>query len=386
MRLRDPLILPVVAGALGLLGAVSCNRDNSDDRGLFATVDSVGFRQVAPATALCHSCIQVQRVAVLGDSMDPGMLVDTWLRVVKDSLNNYWVSQPRTVKVYDPHGAFLRQVGRAGSGPLEFRMPLPLHTDQEGRVHILDANRRETIVSADFTYFEDHPFPGRPQDVVALPDGRYVANMWVASAERIGLPLHVVDGESITQSFGVVRHDGAEASAFSSRRVIARDEAGRIFAARHHEYLIDIWSPSGGRLAGLEGPSLNAQPVLPGAYSDQNPPANRIWAIRPDSQKHLWVITWNRRPGWRELMRPVVDQQGRTRFEMKDAGTPFQDMFFSRIDVIDLNTLTLLARRDGPPMFISFIGTEGLAAAQEFTENGITRIGIWNVGLTPNGR
>lgn len=206
--------------------------------------------------------------------------------------------------------------------------------------------------------------------------------MWVASADLIGLPLHIVEGEKIVESFGLRDEGGSGVTSFTANRVIALDAFDRIFAAREYEFLIDVWTTEGRRLAGLEGPKLNQHVVQPGAWTEVNPPANRIWAVRIDDEQRLWVVSWHRKRLWMESMRSGVDRQGQRRLEMKDPAAPVQSLFDCRISVVDLKDMRLVVDYESPQMLLGFVGNTRRAVAQEFTEDGSMRLGIWDLTLS----
>jgi hypothetical protein len=57
------------------------------------------------------------------------------------------------IQVFDPQGAFLRTIGRAGQGPGEFEYPTLIRFGgREGRVHVMDRYRRINILNAQGVY------------------------------------------------------------------------------------------------------------------------------------------------------------------------------------------------------------------------------------------
>lgn len=371
----------VVAAAITCLGLTGCTPESPGVvRGVFS--DTLGLGAVSNV-APCTDCIVEQRIATLGDTTEQATILDSWLRVVVDTSGRYWVSQPSELKVFAPSGTLERRVGRAGAGPMEFRRPIPIHASTEGRVHVLDANQRETTVDMEFNRADERLFPGFPSDVAALSDGRFAASMWIPTSQSLALPLHLVDDGVVVRSFGVVDADTGLMSGFSSGRVLTIDARDRIFASRQYELLVEAWDTTGRRLGGLRGEPLNTEPVSPGAWTDANPPANRIWALRVDSLERLWVVSWRRRPAWRSLMKEVLASNGQMRLEMKEAGAPSQDLFTCMIEVVDLRELRLLARQASPHMLQAFVGGVDAIVGQEFDSEGTMRIGVWQLSLKP---
>lgn len=319
---------------------------------------------------------------MLGDTTGPGTLGEQALWVIRDSLGNYWVSQDQALKVFSSAGVFLREVGRSGGGPMEFQgIPRPVYTDRDGRVHIIDINRRETIVAPDFQLYQERTLPVLIRDAVPLRGGnRYVVNAWVPSSGQIGLPLHIIEGSDVLHSFGVNVPDVVEQSDFLSRRTLARDNRGHILSAKYYDYDIEAWTEQGRRITGFKRAGLNAKEPIAGTISADNPPPNKIFALRPDEAGRLWVIHWRRRPEWLKEMEPRVYEGGQVALDMKGA-SPYQAMFVCQVDVIDLSTGTVIATRDGPEMFLGFVGG-GLVFGLEYDDEGVVRVGIWKVTLS----
>ena len=80
-------------------------------------------------SSACSDCIRLSETVVLGDTAGDGYVVHTDY-VVRDSLGNYWLGQYKDmIKVFDGKGRYLRRVGRAGGGPGEFSIPMPMYAD-----------------------------------------------------------------------------------------------------------------------------------------------------------------------------------------------------------------------------------------------------------------
>lgn len=150
--IRASLLLAVPAvGWLSGCGVPDSPRDLTTLHDSTATVD------ILESSTTCESCINVERIVVLGDTIGPGYI--NWsIYVALDDAGNYWVGQQQEglMKIWDTEGRFLRAVGRKGDGPMEFYRPAPMRTDSDGRMHVVDLDTgRETVVNADFSYYAD---------------------------------------------------------------------------------------------------------------------------------------------------------------------------------------------------------------------------------------
>ncbi|MGH8647606.1 MAG: 6-bladed beta-propeller, partial [Gammaproteobacteria bacterium] len=150
--------------------------------------DSTSIQPLVLDEELCSECIDINPMAVLGDAAGPGYVVATDF-VVRDSSRRFWVGQYHDmIKVFDQTGKFLRQVGRAGGGPMEFRSPLPIYVDGASRVHVLDpGNSKETVITSAFSLHNEQRMDVAVWGAVPLLDGSgYIVNAVVQTSSGIG--------------------------------------------------------------------------------------------------------------------------------------------------------------------------------------------------------
>jgi DNA-binding beta-propeller fold protein YncE len=58
------------------------------------------------------------------------------------------------VQIFTLDGKFLKQIGKQGNGPSEFKRPLGVAVDEKGNIAIVDeGNNRLQIFRSDFSYF-----------------------------------------------------------------------------------------------------------------------------------------------------------------------------------------------------------------------------------------
>ena len=259
----------------------------------------------------------------MGDTVGDGYLRGAF-HLVRDSVGHYWFGQYEAVKVFDPAGDFVGEVGRAGEGPLEWDGAMPVHTDREGRVHIFDnGNFRHSVVGSDFTLIEDERLPGFVHAVRPLGDGeRWVLNMQHPAPGARDLPLHFLEGGEITGSFGgsiVLANDRSASTQF--HRIITTDAADRTFSSPiYRGYEIEVWSDTGRRITGFLEPGFNDPARDPEApESPDNPPSSTIRALRVDPEDRLWVLSWRLRDDWLDMMEgaPRTRRAGDARDEVR---------------------------------------------------------------------
>ena len=365
---------------------IACAPPDEPSRAHWTDVtDSAEVRIIRESESLCEDCITPTRALIMGDTIGEGYLREAF-HMVRDSAGNYWFGQYEAVKVFDTAGNFVGEVGRAGQGPLEWDYAMPVHTDRRGRVHIFDSgNYRHTVIGPDFNLIEEQRLPDHVTDVHALGDGdRWVLNMWHPTPDAIGSPLHVLQGGGIVRSFGDYVDPANPRADTDAWRIITTDRANRTYSsARHERYEIQVWSDTGRRITGFFDPGFNDRPFDPEApQSADNPPPGTIRALQVDPEDRLWVLSWQLRDDWLDMMEEERGPDGRVTLEMKP-GLATMDRFDGQIDVIDLTTATVIARtRMEGVVVVDFLGDNALWAG-EYVGAGHLRVGIWEIDFGP---
>jgi hypothetical protein len=301
---------------------------------------------------------------------------------IMDSSGRFWLGQKGEIKVFGPSGAFLRTIGRLGSGPEEFQRPRPVHTDRRGWIHVIDiGNSRETIYGGDFALQSQNRLPSEDSFSLApVDDGAgYVMNMWLQTPEGVGNTLHVVRGPDVLHSFGS-RPEGEPMNMFTARRLVSVDSGGRVFESKQYAREVEVWHRTGQRIARFFGSVLNERPVQPKPmnFSD-NPLPNEVLAIRADLNGHLWIISRHARENWRSFLAETVYPDGSLGMNPKAGrAVTIDSLFTTRLEVVDLQTHRIVAALDRPEMFAGFIGDDLLL--QNFVDaDGSPRVAVWRV-------
>lgn len=363
-----------------LAGVVSCGPETPDARSFFS-----GECQLdRPVAEPCASCIQLDLATTLGATDGAGFLTDrgTLGDIVRDDSGRYWVGQRDQVKLFDSTGTFLAAVGRAGQGPMEFDFAQPMHTDSIGRVHIFDiGNARVSVITPDLTLHEEKRLPATAVPAMTpVADGnRYAIQAWLPDPERIGLPIHIVDGGEAVNSFGAgVKPEGdvEELNSFTAQRRLTTGPRGDIFSSHYYDYVVEAWSEDGSRLGRLNGPILHDGPRTPGPWTWENPPWNEIYDIMVDASNRLWIVFRYRRPDWRDGMVELPGPRGQVLLAPADGR--LSSYYHSRIDVVDLQTCTTLASRWHDGVLMTFT-EEGMVSEAAYDDVGREVVNIWRL-------
>lgn len=334
------------------------------------------------SASTCSDCLQFTEQSQLGTLYGPGYLTEAGQAgsIVRDHVGNYWVGQGAYVNVYDSTGVFAQQVGRLGQGPLEFSLARPRHVDGYGRIHIQDnGNMRVSVVDAEFGLVEEKRLPlAQINDMVALDDGSiYAIQAWGQDTETFGFPIHLINDEGIFASFGIGEAPTQPIVDTQKRLAVAADKEGNVYSMPEREYVIEAWSQVGERLGRLEGPTLNRD------TDDSETPPNMVRDLHVDGTGRVWVTMAYRRPSWRQNSVEVVDNQGDVMQHPRDMDG--RHWFQGRIDLLDLQTCSLLASELHDDIFFGFV-TDGLVASPEYTPDGAPVIKIKRVKFKRGGK
>lgn len=370
--------------SLGLLvfsGLAACAEPRGEDVAI--QLRPAGACEITSWAEACTDCVRFDHHVDLGSDEEVGFLVEdgTVDDVVRDRHGRYWVGQETHVNVYDSLGRFVRAVGQLGEGPLEFQYAQPTFVSSDGRVQIVDPlNMRITSVAPDFTVAEERPLPAPTQQAVGVFDGRRsVVQAWIPDADRIGLPLHLVEGRTIISSFGL--RPGAEerrevSTPASARRVLATGADDQVLSAEFFAYEIDVWSTEGAFLGSVSGLPLNPEGLQPGPYTLENPPRNQIYDINVDESGRLWVALLMRREDWRSGVTEQIGPGGVVSLNPTDGD--IASIYESRLDVIDPAACELVATTRRAGILLRFI--DGETITQLVHAGGFyPRLRVWKV-------
>ena len=155
-----------------------------------------------------------------------------------------------------------------------------------------------------------------------------------------------------------------------------------MFSAKLFTYEIGVWDRDGRRRATVRGPLLKERPATFRRPTRDKPPPTRIMAFHSPDNDHLWVLIVHPRPDWLDYMVDGTDLNG-PGLVMRP-GSSVNDILWSRIDVIDLRTLKVIARKEVPRVLVGFLGNEQVLEQIELPD-GTPQLGIWRATLTPGG-
>jgi hypothetical protein len=325
----------------------------------------------------CTDCrIRLERIASIGNE-GAGYVGEPWAVQLWQGM---WavthLAKPGSISLYSRNGDFLKDVGRRGEGPGEYKMA--------GRTAV----RGDTLFVFDpdlqrvtyYTSTDKHAgsFKVGVRDARAmevLKDGRILFTGRVRTTASVGYPLHVTSRNSSVRSFGAVKPIVDPARPHAHLRASSMMPDGSILTARFTEYLLEQWDSNGRKIAEWR---RNVPWFSPhgkgGIRSPTEPPNPLIDAVYVDDNMLAWVMLGVPDKNWKAAVRQKGVLQGRTIYEASN-----NEYMDALIEVIDLKTGKLIARMQMDARALS-ASAHGIIVTEAETVNSV-RLDVWRPQL-----
>ena len=345
--------------------------------------------QLIPDLASCQRCQIIVRERALTIGADSG-LAEIPSSIGWDARGRVYFTQPKrgTPIVYEPDSRRMVTLGRAGSGPGEFRMAAVVEIIPGDTVIIFDrGNARLTVLGPSYRFARSAPAPFGTQAMRWWPGpSALVVNALVRDRERVGRPFHLFDrvgnelrslGEGGNVLFGDV---GA-----SLMRAMTVDRSGNLVAVTAlGRYEVEVWSADGRlvRRFRREPKDFKYPPAPtsnPTRSSDLPPPDPWISAAWVDSTGLLWTAAVVPDKTWRAGVK--LDKVGHGtevgwQIDVVDP-TRYADTI---IEVLDLKSGRLVARTRLDQPCRSF-SPAGALACEAANDDGTFRVDVFPVAI-----
>jgi hypothetical protein len=371
--------ITLVACLAALFEGTACSNREGLHAG--AATDSMSIISIGDRST-CSNCISLSHVVTLGDSVGNGALDEnSW--VGRDSAGRYWIGQKSGLKVFDVNAKLLSAINGPAGTLARLTTPRPLYANGKGAMYLFDATGNIMVVDTSFAVLKTFATPGYLRSAVMLDDSTYVANAWVKTEENIGEPLHIIRGSSVVKSFGrmAVDSDMVVAAGPSLERVLARGDSGRIFSAKSLSYEIASWDTAGRRYATYVGPTLNKNQANTGSYSKEKPPRAQIAAIAALDSRHLMLLVVHPREDWSSRLASDSARALQPEEPFRE-GTRPNDVFSTRIEILDIETQEIVARTEIPRLIFGFVGSDHVFE-RDYYGDGSPRVVIHRVHVSP---
>lgn len=338
-----------------------------------------------PSDLACPTCtIRVDAVVTIG--RDDDRLGSRPYAVRRDSRGRYHMvapeSNPSVPLVFSARGGFLRELGREGAGPGEFRDAIALEITRGDTIHVFDrGNARLSVLDPGMREVRTSPIPPSTNTAIVLPTGTVVVNAAVGEPDRIGHPFHRLDQDgNYTGYFGADAGSPVQPGDIAGTVRWMTPALGNKFWSLNYarSYTLELWDADGTLLKRITrdadwfAPYDRATSLAP-----RNPPQSRGMGVWYDQRVGLlWTIMHVADPRWRDGTGPLRRAHGEEYLPIHD----MQRVYDTIVEVIDVNTNRVLARRRFDMTIDLPIGAGLFAGARE-TPEGAPYLDVWRFSL-----
>ncbi len=319
---------------------------------------------------MCATCrIEITPIATLGAGDGPGSFEAFPTSMVSDSQGRIFVafssiSAARLPAVYNRSGRFLRELGKVGEGPGEFRRGELMAMGASDTVFVFDRGlaRRSTFVP-NFTFVSSTLTLPSVDAAVQLRHGEWVINAEVRDRDRAGLVFHVFGSDgTYRRSFGNPggKLDPNQDLSKKVRRMWPARDGGFWSVPWTHHFVIEHWSALGHKSVSLKPSASWFRPYeafAPVRTSPTQAPMGRVAAVFEDDAGLLWILGQAADARWTAGLGPARRIEGQTVYEVVDRAKAFDGL----IEVYDPRAGVLLASRRVPEP-LDFVLRAGVVA------------------------
>lgn len=320
--------------------------------------------------ALTSSPTELWRIG--GDTDDEDEFFGVIAQILTDDEGNVYLldAQLNQVKVFTASGEFLRDIGREGEGPGEFRTPNSMFFTKDGTIGVLQvAPGKIVLLTPEGEPAGDYPLPVREDGGMllllgsnsrggnlvlaaaanAFSEGRFDQTRYLTGIDGDGKEIARYHEEVRTIDFANPVLDSKVWDTFDRRWTIGVD--GRVYACTDYDdYVIEVWNPDGTRDRNIEREYAHQKRTpdekklvqdLMGLFANQIPNATvkvadynkDIQTIYVRDDGSLWVLSSD---GIRDLpdntagVFDVFDSEGRfvRQVTLECQGDPVTDGYF----------------------------------------------------------
>lgn len=291
-----------------LLSFVSCDRNPTSDI-------------VAETEARCTECdIELERVATISDSADPGALPDFMVYASQDRAGRIFVISRKQdrILVFDSTGHLMHRLGKAGSGPGEFGVVRRVLHGPGDSTFVSDWGLgRVTVYAPDLTLARTEPIVNQPD--LVLDDGSFVVAAQVRTKDLIGYPIHRALGNgNIVRSFGADTPQYRPDLDLITTRRAALSGGGKVWSIAPGRYVLEQWDPnSGQRTKAVRVNSTWFKEIAAWPDDETKRPPAVILTLWEDRSGIVWVLLRDADLDWRPPERANVERRiGTEEYEM----------------------------------------------------------------------
>lgn len=340
------------SGAVLLSLLLACDRDSDSDGDMLEGAADAPSTIVQSSPPACPDCkIELQHSVTLKVDDMARPISGPPTKVVTASTGRRIVFHPgQAPSLFDSDGRYEGDLGRTGSGPGEYRIPVTAAFLPGDSILVLDAGlRRATVLSPDLSpvRFISLPMPITDVAILHWPD-QVVAAGNLQTSEHASWPLHLLDmsreNAAHMRALGDIPGEIRAGQDAALRRHLSPADRNSVWAAHTVDYRLSLVSDNGAVLRSVhrkpewfaEQSGLhNGSPTVP-------PPPFLTSAIV--SGDTAWLAFRIPNASWRRAWAHVrIPPSG----ELAGSNRPEPtELRASRIEVLDLLSGELIASRD----------------------------------------
>jgi hypothetical protein len=290
--------------------------------------------------------ISLERIVELGEADGPGAIGRA--NELDQRRNGEWILTdnvtPGEVKFFSESGAWVRTIGRQGSGPGEYTYAWFIHPLSDNGIEIGDwGNFRITTYDASLNVTKTRRLSSSVRGICWLPDDRIAGTFLSYAHGDQGQTLHLFDAEGrVERSFGPT-FSPEQGRTDSPTRTVAKTGASTFWVANLTRYLLEEWDSEGNLVQSLERRVDWFEPHTHyGVFSKEDGPPNPgITALWQDTAGRLWVVIKVPDPSWKDAFVMGKGPYGLPREVVGD----MSDYFDSLVEVLDPDSREVVASR-----------------------------------------
>ena len=270
----------------------------------------------------CPECrIAVRSVAVLGEEDAPDLIAHPAVAMALGPDGTYALAThvDPFLQLFDSTGAFVRDVGRSGQGPGEFRMIMGSAFRADGGLDVIDAAGRVVGFGPDLRVDSHRVTDFQPSwDVLRIRGDSVLVAGYSRSSDLIGLAAHVFPSNGgRARSFGELAGTIASQDPYRISRTVSASGDSAVWIAPLDRYHLELWSLEGVRLRTIEGEVSWFDP-LPEPKEGSGPPRGHFKSVL-EKDGLLWISASVPRDDWQAQTASSLGSWYRTVVHVLDA-------------------------------------------------------------------
>lgn len=338
-----------------------------------------------PDNVSCARCtIQAIRTASFGDTAGPGEIVQFPSVIERDGRGRFWVIERGVPKVYSADGRFIKEAGRSGGGPGEFRAAIELVALPGDSTLVIDGPlARGTIYGPDLAMRRTVRLTGlSPQPAIVIRWPVIWGNGSTSNTAGAGRTLHAMSLASaeavVLRSFDT-REGNVRSSPYDAiSQLLSPPRSNSVWTANRLVYQLTQWDMAGNTLHQfVRTPKWFSKPSMPWSGNFTTPPPPFVRAIHEDSDGLVWVYVSVPGPDWEHAWDRV---RATPAIEYPTSQINTEKLWVTTVEVIDPRARRVVARTT-LDSFVAGVMADGTAWSQVSDDDGRRRIQLTQLNL-----